>query len=112
MPMNDTQTAAPTMQRAATWRQFDQKSAYVKVLPNGTRVYKSYDTIVALLLPDGTYHQTNYKYSVTTSRHLGVFQRDAGYPKEVRLAHPDYLKVAWLDNTLGGRQGNGRRGDA
>lgn len=62
------------------WQQFGSKSAYVLIRASGARIYKSYNTIVAVLKPDGEYIETDRKYSVTTSKHMGVFRRDAGYP--------------------------------
>ena len=66
-----------------------QKSFYGKalviVLDDGTRLLKSYDTIVLKRKPDGELVRTWQSWSATTGKHIAAF---AGINKKEYLALP------------------------
>lgn len=55
----------------------------------GLEVVFSYDTPVAIALPNGERYRTAHKFSVTTSRHIG----EAGYKNAPELPHEDLLRI-------------------
>ena len=65
------------------------KPNLARVCVGGLEVVFSYDTPVAIALPNGERYRTAHKFSVTTSRHIG----EAGYRNAPELPHEDLLRI-------------------
>lgn len=81
------------MNHVARKHQLKHMSATVYEMEDGTEVLKSYDTIVAMRLPDGTFafstYWTSKEGSTTTKRHISTW---CGEPiTSIRY----YLKYQW-----------------
>ena len=79
--------------------QLRSMSATVYLMSNGTEVLKSYNTIVAMRLPDGTYAYstvwTSTDGSMTTKRHITTW---SGTPiKAIRNGLKNHLYRTWSD---------------
>lgn len=81
-----------------TRKQVGSKSMWVHTYTNGAQIVRSYVTPVAAYIPGLGFFKTDEKFSVTTTRHIGVWAKMNGYPLVTALPQADIEE--WED-TLG-----------
>jgi hypothetical protein len=58
-----------------TRKQVGSKSMWIHTYPNGAEIAISYQTPVAAYIPGLGFFKTDEKFSVTTTRHIGVWAK-------------------------------------
>lgn len=76
-------------------------------LDDGTTVFFSYKTPVAAHIPGEGYYRTEKKWSVTTSRHISNFLRNASGSSNTRTT---VKPQEWFDTLASGMRNNPKRG--
>ena len=77
-------------------KQVGSKSMWVHTYPNGAEVAISYTTPIAAYIPALGFIKTKEKFSVTTTRHVGVWVKSHGYPLVTEVEHAEIDK--WVDD--------------
>lgn len=83
-----------------TRKQVGSKSMWLHTYTNGAQIVRSYLTPVAAYIPAVGFIKTDKKFSVTTTRHIGVWAKMNGYPLITAAPHAEIVKWEYDLNAM------------